>query len=384
LTPILRLLPEQTILEYFGFRSDEEILEALNTSVDHRTKVIEWLEAILMTQVSGEIEEMNKRASALKIQESYRMSKGITMRRYIDKERSPQCEIETAEVAEHVTKTWARPEQDFIEANQGSRFHLEARITEKEGDELQGLMLDEEKIAEVIKSRDDLNANGIDGISCGVIKGAGPEGVKFVRMLVRGIMKSGRLMSSWKEVKTILIHKKGDRNQIENWRPISITNCMYRIFTCLVARAFQEINSTTKLFSDTQNGFIQKTNGCSEHGILLSELLYDAHTNRSNLVVTAIDFTNAFVSVPHELIIPAMKQRNFPSWTRNIIADLYKGATLVIEKRGTRSERIPWKRSVKQGCPLSPLLFNLWIEPLLQVITKECGEFRAQIGPTDE
>jgi hypothetical protein len=79
-----------------------------------------------------------------------------------------------------------------------------------------------------------------------------------------------------------------------------------------------------------------------------------------------------------------MKQRNFPSWTRNIITDLYNGATSVIEKRGTRSERIPWKRRVKQGCPLSSLLFNLCIEPLLQAITKECGEFVAQIGPTDE
>jgi hypothetical protein len=187
------------------------------------------------------------------------------MRRYIDKEQSPQCQIEMEEVTEHFTKSCARPEQDFIEANQGSIFHMEARNTEKEEDELQGFMLDEEKIAEVIKSRDDLSANGIDGISYPAIKGAGPEGVKFVRTLVRGIIKSGRVMSSWKEAKTILIHKKGDQDQIENWRPISITNCMYRIFTCLMARAFQEINSTTKIFSDTQKGFMQKTNGCSEH-----------------------------------------------------------------------------------------------------------------------
>jgi hypothetical protein len=217
-----------------------------------------------------------------------------------------------------------------------------------------------------------------------VIKGAGPEGVKFVRTLVRGIIESGRVMSSWKEVKSVLIHKKRDRDQIENWRPISITSCIYRILTCLMARAFQEINSKTKIFSDTQKGFIQKTNGCSKHGIILNELLYDAHRNRSNLVVMAIDFKNAFGSVPHELIMSTIKQRNFPSWTKNIITDLYKGATSVIEKRGTRSKRIPWQRGVKQGCPLSPLLFNLCIEPFLQAITKGCGKFRTQISPTDE
>jgi hypothetical protein len=142
-----------------------------------------------------------------------------------------------------------------------------------------------------------------------------------------------------------------------------------------MTKTFQEINSTTKIFSDKQEGFIQKTNGCSEHGILLNELLYDAHRNRSNLVVTAIDCTNAFGSVPHELIMSTMKQRNCPSWTRNIIIDLYKGATSVIERRGTRSERMLWKRGVKQGRPLSSLLFNLCIESLLQAIMKECGEF---------
>jgi hypothetical protein len=107
-------------------------------------------------------------------------------------------------------------------------------ITENE-EGLQGFLLDEKNITEVIKSRDDLSLNGIDGISYRVIKGAGVEGVKFMRTLVRGIVKSGRVMSSWKEAKTILIHKKGDRHEITNWRRISITNCMYRIFRCLMA-----------------------------------------------------------------------------------------------------------------------------------------------------
>jgi hypothetical protein len=167
-------------------------------------------------QVSGEIEEMNKKASTLKIQEAYRTSKGITMRRYVDKEQSPQCQIEMEDVTEHFTRTGARPEEDIIEADRHSRFHLDAVITEAEGDELQGFLLDEKKIAEVIKSRDYLSASGIDGISYRVIKGAGAEGVKFVRTLVRGIIKGGRVMSSWKEARTILIHKKGDQEEIIN------------------------------------------------------------------------------------------------------------------------------------------------------------------------
>jgi hypothetical protein len=138
-------------------------------------------------------------------------------------------------------------------------------------------MIDETSIEAVIKSRDDLSACGVDGISYQIMKGVGAEGVAFMKLLVRGYIKSGRVMSTWKEAKTILLHKKGDRKEIENWRPISITNCMYRIFTCLMTRAIQDVNTMVEIFSDSQKGFIKKTNWCSEHGIILNELMHDVN-----------------------------------------------------------------------------------------------------------
>jgi hypothetical protein len=218
-------------------------------------------------------------------------------------------------VTEHFKVTWSRPRDEFVEANEESVFHLEPLITDQEDEDMTTFMLDDKNIAEVIKSREDLSACGVDGISYRIMKGTGAEGVKFMKLLVRGCMRSGRVISTWKEAKTILLHKKGSRDEIGNWRPISITNCIYRIFTCLMARAFQFVNSKVHIFSDSQKGFIKKSNGCSEHGIILNELLHNANRNKEGLVVMAIDFTNAFGSVPHELIMSTMKQRNFPNWT---------------------------------------------------------------------
>jgi hypothetical protein len=96
--------------------------------------------------------------------------------------------------------------------------------------------------------------------------------------------------------------------------------------------------------------------------------------------VTAIDFTNTFGSVPHELIMSTMKQLNFSEWSRKIISDIYDRAVSVIEVRGSRTDKIEWKRSVKQGCPLSPLLFNLCLEPLLQAMTRQCQRYGAFVG----
>jgi hypothetical protein len=125
-------------------------------------------------------------------------------------------------------------------------------------------------------------------------------------------------MNSWKEPKTILRYKKRSRDEVENWRPISITNCMDRIFTCLMARALQDVNSRTRVFSESQKCFIHKTNGCSKHGIMLNQLLDNAHRNKEDLAVTVVDFTNVFGSVLQKLIMSAMRQRNFLVWAQRI------------------------------------------------------------------
>jgi hypothetical protein len=135
-----------------------------------------------------------------------------------------------------------------------------------------------------------------------------------------------------------------------------------------MARSFQEMNARFKMFNEAQKGFIKKTNGCSEHGIILNELLHDAQRKRKDLIITAIDFTNAFGSVPHELIMSALKQLNFPEWIRAVIGDMYTDAKSTIEYNGRQTRPIMWKKGVKQGCPLSPLLFKICLEPLLEVI----------------
>jgi hypothetical protein len=219
---------------------------------------MEWLDAMIIDNLSEELKQMNRQAQALKVQEAYRTSKGIAVKRFIDKKQSPRCQTGKEIVREHFTTAWARAQTDFREAEQGTPFALEPKITENGQEEMEAFILNDRHIEDVIKSREDLSASGIDGISDRIRKAAGKEEVKFTELLVRTCIKNDRIIQTWKKARTILIHKKGDRDAIQNWRPISITNCVYRIFTRLLARAIQATNSKVHIYSDNQKGFIKK------------------------------------------------------------------------------------------------------------------------------
>jgi hypothetical protein len=63
------------------------------------------------------------------------------------------------------------------------------------------------------------------------------------------------------------------------------------------------MNSRHGIYVDMQKGFIKKTNGCSEHGIKSNKLFHDVKKRAKDLIVTTIDFTNAFGSIPLRLSI---------------------------------------------------------------------------------
>jgi hypothetical protein len=64
----------------FGSDEHKEVWQELNTAPDHRQRFIEWLDAVITTEVSGELEKMNEELQARKIQETHRTSKSIAMK----------------------------------------------------------------------------------------------------------------------------------------------------------------------------------------------------------------------------------------------------------------------------------------------------------------
>jgi hypothetical protein len=84
---LLQIMPTETFRGYFGTHDHRAICEEVHTSQDHRERRIEWPDAMIATCMGTELRGVNARAQALKLQDAYRTSKSIAMKRYIEKQQ---------------------------------------------------------------------------------------------------------------------------------------------------------------------------------------------------------------------------------------------------------------------------------------------------------
>ena len=366
--------------DVFGGSSIENIRNAADDTEDHRETKVNWIKDKLLSEESDTTNLSKEEISNLR--DSFKDNPKMILRRSILPTSTPNTSLTANDFMAHYGKTWAAPVDTFVEASdeQFQMWKVSNVIDSLKHDFIKDSLLDLESIEQTIKTRRHLASIGPDGISNSIFKLCANGSAVFLKKLFTYIVQYEAVPDSWKNSRTVFLYKKGDPGSPSNWRPVGITSCTYRIFAAQLAKAIQNINSDVAIFSSIQKGFIANQSGCLEHVAFLNESILDADRFNSEIHMLAVDFTNAFGNVSHKLFLSILKQKGFPEFFINIIADIYKNNFTYIEVNGSKSDRIQWKRGVLQGCPLAPLLFNLCIDPLLHGLDKSDYGLTVNIG----
>jgi hypothetical protein len=107
-----------------------------------------------------------------------------------------------------------------------------------------------------------------------------------------------------------------------------------------------------------------------EHTVITRELISHAQIHRKNLSMVQIDFSNAFGSVPHDLILTNMVAMGFPTVITDLVKNIYMDNSSKISLVGGDTPFIPWSSGTVQGCHLSSTLFNICLESFLRHLEK--------------
>ena len=171
--------------------------------------------------------------------------------------------------------------------------------------------------------------------------------------------------ASWKTATTILIHKKDSTSDASNFRPIVLMSCLYKLLMAIIAKRMTSFSISNDLLSQQQKS-ARPSEGCYEHAFFLESIVNDARRQPRPLCLAWLDIRNAFGSVPHSALLTTLTHMGFPPDLISMIGNVYTGATTEIVTPLGKTPSIPIHSGVKQGCPLSAILFNLAVELIIR------------------
>lgn len=166
----------------------------------------------------------------------------------------------------------------------------------------------------------------------------------------------------------VLLKKKGDQRFLSNKRPITLLNVIYKI----AAKAFQLrlIPILQDFITTQQSAFLPGRN--IHHSILFTnELLHQAEQSGENFILLKLDIIKAFDKIEWTFLLALLNRLGFNGMLTSFLEATYGSAASAVLINGRMSPSFLLARSVRQGCPLSPLLFIIAIDALSHVLMEE-------------
>eukprot|EP00253_Pinus_taeda_P008795 PITA_08795 len=197
-------------------------------------------------------------------------------------------------------------------------------------------------------------APGPDGFTARFLQSCWSTINKDLLRMVRKSQSCSKIGGSTNSAFLALLPKEKGASDFSRFRPISLCNTSYKLITKIISTRLKNILSD--IIPENQGGFI-KGRKILDNIVLVQEAVHSSCQRKEKGMVIKLDLENAFDRVRHDFLFTVMKKMGFSitfiNWVKACIASPWI-APLV---NGRSTEFFNASRGLRQGCPLSPLLY---------------------------
>lgn len=223
---------------------------------------------------------------------------------------------------------------------------------------------------------DSFKSPGPDGVNLGFIKDFWEDIKGDIMRFISEFHRNGKLSRGINSTFIALIPKIDSPHRLNDFRPIALVGCLYKILSKVLANRLRLIIG--RVVSETQTAFVKERQILD--GILIAnELVDEAKKSNKELMLFKVDFEKAYDSVDWGYLDTVMNKMVFPVLWRKWIKECVSTATASVLVNGSPTDEFPLQRGLRQGDSLSPFLFLLAAEGL-NVLMKSVVENNLYTG----
>ncbi|KAI5739997.1 hypothetical protein M8J77_026070 [Diaphorina citri] len=233
--------------------------------------------------------------------------------------------------------------------------------------------IDSPTLVEVTKTIQEMKNNkapGEDGINMEMIKAGGEPVATTIYQLIKQIWHEKKIPTEWTEATVIPLHKKGDKEDCNNYRGISLLNCTYKIFSKILLKRLESY--TTSIIEEHQSGFV-KGRSTTDQIFIVKETIAKYWEYDRECCLLFIDFSKAYDSLYRERIWHKMESFGIPEELIKLVKLSINHSKCKVRVNGETSTSFSVRSGVRQGDGISPTLFNIAIEGALQKVKNTRG-----------
>ena len=194
----------------------------------------------------------------------------------------------------------------------------------------------EDDIAKIIQNLDPNKAHGHDQISIRMLKICGKTICKPLECIFHECLNTGLFPLEWKKANLVPVYKKGDKQCLKNYRPVSLLPICGKIFEKLIFNEMFKFFNENNLISPKQSGF-KPGDSCINQLISITHEIYEALDAGFEVRSVFLDISKAFDKVWHEGVLFKLSQNGISGNLLKLLTDFLKNRKQRVTLNGQTS-----------------------------------------------